>query len=57
MEKNKEKWMDKQDEKILLHECKEFVINFILMSTSTENEDKGKLIEASRKLITKLKNY
>tara|TARA_R110000765_G_scaffold150839_2_gene253491 strand:- start:587 stop:760 length:174 start_codon:yes stop_codon:yes gene_type:complete len=57
MEKNKESWMDVQDQKILLHECKKFVIDFILMSTSTENEDKGKLIEESRKLITKLRNY
>lgn len=57
MENQKEEWMNVQERKILLYECKQFVLNFILASTSTEEKDKGKLIEQSRELINKLKNY
>lgn len=57
MENKKEEWMNAQDRKILLHECKQFVLEFILTSTNTDGKGKGELIEASRKLINKLKNY
>jgi hypothetical protein len=57
MKKNKEKWMDVQDQKILLHECKMFMMDYIMQELDSDYMEKGELIEKSRELLTKLKDY
>ena len=55
--KNKEQWMDVQDQKILLNECKEFIMDFVMHELDNNYIEKGKLLDKSRELIVKLKNY
>ena len=55
--KNKEKWMDVQDQKILLNECKDFIMDFIMSELDNEYIPKGKLMDRSRELIIKLKDF
>jgi hypothetical protein len=57
MKENKENWMDVQDQKILLHECKMFMMDYIMQELDSNYMEKGQLIEKSRELLTKLKNY
>ena len=57
MKKNKEKWMDTQDQKILLNECKDFIMDFIMSELDNEYIPKGKLMDRSRELIIKLKDF
>ena len=57
MKKNKEVWMDVQDEKILLNKCKEFILDFVMHELDNNYIEKDKLLDRSRELIIKLKNY
>ena len=57
MKKNKEQWMNVQDEKILLNKCKEFILDFVMHELDNNYIEKGKLLDRSRELIIKLKNY
>lgn len=57
MEQNKEEWINIQEQKILLHECKQFVIDYVMQELENDNELKQKLAEQSRKLLSKLKNF
>ena len=57
MKKNKESWMNVQDQKILLNECKEFVMDFVMHELDTKYIPKGKLMDRSRELIIKLKDF
>tara|TARA_R100000322_G_scaffold83262_1_gene52013 strand:- start:99 stop:293 length:195 start_codon:yes stop_codon:yes gene_type:complete len=53
----KEEWINVQEQKILLHECKQFVIDYVMQELENDNELKQKLAEQSRKLLSKLKNF
>ena len=55
--KNNESWMNVQDRKILLHECKMFIMDYVMQELDGNYKDKGKLIEKSRELLNKLKDY
>ena len=57
MKQNKEEWINIQEQKILLHECKQFVIDYVMQELENDIELKQKLAEQSRKLLSKLKNY
>ena len=57
METNKEEWMNVQDQKILLNECKEFILDFVMHELDNNYMEKGKLMDKSRELIIKLKDF
>jgi len=57
MKQNKEEWINIQTQKILLHECKKFVIDYVMQELENDKELKQKLAEQSRKLLSQLKNY
>ncbi len=57
MKENKEKWMDTQDQKILLNKCKEFMLDYVIHEIDNTSLEKGKLLDKARELIVKLKNY
>ena len=57
MKKNTEEWMDVQDQKILLHQCKNLIVDFIMNELDSNSFKKGDLLEKARELIVKLKNY
>jgi len=54
---NKEKWMDTQDQKILLHECKGLIFDFVIYQFDSNSVEKEKLMDKAKELIVKLKNY
>ena len=57
MKQNKEEWINIQEQKILLHECKQFVLDYVMQELENDIELKQKLAEQSRKLLSKLKNF
>jgi len=57
MKKNKESWMDVQDQKILLNKCKEFILDFVIYEIDNDSLEKDKLLDKARELIVELKNY
>ena len=57
MKENTEKWMDVQDQKILLHQCKNLIVDFVMNELDSNSFNKEELLEKARELIVKLKNY
>ena len=57
MKKNTEEWMGVQDQKILLHQCKNLIVDFVMNELDNNSLNKGELLDRSRELIVKLKNY
>ena len=57
MKENTEKWMDVQDQKILLHKCKNLIVDFVMNELDNNSLNKEELLDRSRELIVKLKNY